>query len=433
MTRHPHCDENETPSAGHLPCRVCVVGLGYIGLPTAAILAECGHEVVGIDVRQEVIQAVNAGRVNTHEPGLDEQVHRAVQAGRLRAAPQPEPADVFILCVPTPVREGHVPDLSYVEAAADAIRPWVRPGNLIVLESTSPPGTTEKVVVPRAVPKTLAVGRDVFVAHCPERVLPGRILVEVVENDRVVGGLTPKCTRRAAEFYRTFVTGRILETSAVAAELSKLVENAFRDVNIAFANEISMLAQQFGADPFEIIDLANHHPRVNILCPGPGVGGHCIRVDPWFLIHAAPDRTPLMRTAREVNDFKPQFVLERIDDLVRQHAVRRVGCLGLSYKADVDDLRESPSLEIVRQLHQRGDVEVLACEPYLRPEQFREFPLHSLDDVLGRAEMLVLLTDHAPFRAIPAEVLRSKVLLDVRGVWRHMKVGENTPTLRMAA
>lgn len=399
---------------------ICVVGLGYIGLPTASVLADRGHRVFGVDVRLEVVQTINRGEIHIHEPHLDQLVRRVVAQGRLAASLEPRPADVFFLCVPTPLTSDRAADVSYVEAAARTIRPHVRPGSLIVLESTSPPGTTENIVVRHAVPSALTVGKDVFVAYCPERVLPGRILVEVIENDRVVGGITPECTRRAKAFYETFVAGEVLPTNAVTAETVKLAENSFRDVNIAFANELSMLAEQVGADPFEIIDLANRHPRVNILTPGPGVGGHCISVDPWFLVHAAPERTPLLRTAREVNDRKPAHVVAAVENAFRQSGATAVGCLGLTYKADVDDLRESPSLEIVRQLHRRRLGPVLACDPFVSPDRFSEFPLSTLDEVLADSDVLVLLTDHTPFREIPAERLHGKVVVDTRGTWRSM-------------
>ena len=264
--------------------QVCVIGLGYIGLPTASVLATKGFHVYGMDVRADVVDTINDGRIHIEEPDLDIVVRSAVNSGQLKAGYEPQAADIFILCVPTPIRPDHSPDLSYVEQASQAIRPYVQPGNLIILESTSPPQTTEQIVVPNAIPPELKVGEDVFVAHCPERVLPGRILLEVVQNDRVVGGVTPNCTEKAKTFYESFVNGNVLATSAIAAEVTKLVENSYRDVNIAFANELSVLSDRLGIDPWEIIELANRHPRVNILSPGPGVGGHCISVDPWFLV-----------------------------------------------------------------------------------------------------------------------------------------------------
>jgi UDP-N-acetyl-D-mannosaminuronic acid dehydrogenase len=397
---------------------VCVMGLGYIGLPTASILANKGYHVVGVDVRPDVVATINQGRIHIEEPDLDILVRSAVNSGQLKAVSEPQPADVFIICVPTPINPDHSPDLSYVEQAARAIKPHVKAGNLIILESTSPPRTTDDVVIPLSIPDGLTVGQDVFVAHCPERVLPGRILLEAVQNDRVVGGVTPTCAERAKAFYRSFVAGEVLATTAVTAEVCKLVENSFRDVNIAFANELSVLADKLNIDVWQLIKLANRHPRVNILNPGPGVGGHCISVDPWFLVHALPETTRLIRTAREVNDAKPHFVVEHVTRLAKQFASPKIGCLGLTYKSDVDDLRESPSLEIVRELIQRKVGEVLACDPYVSPSRFNEFPLHELSDVLAQSNVLVLLTDHRQFHDLSPRILNEKVVVDTRGIWR---------------
>ncbi len=398
--------------------RVCVIGLGYIGLPTASVLATKGFHVHGMDVRADVVDTINAGRIHIEEPDLDIVVRSAVNSGQLKAGYEPQEADVFFLCVPTPIRPDHSPDLSYVEQASKAIRPYVRPGNLVILESTSPPRTTEDIVLKMAIPEGMRVGEDVFVAHCPERVLPGRILLEVVQNDRVVGGVTPACTQKAQAFYESFVNGSVLPTSALAAEVTKLVENSYRDVNIAFANELSVFAERLGLDPWEIIELANRHPRVNILSPGPGVGGHCISVDPWFLVHADPEHTPLIRTAREVNDAKPHYVVDRIARLARQFAAPKIGCLGLTYKADVDDLRESPSLDIVRGLNSMNLGEIMACDPHVSSKRFSEFELHDLSTVLEECHILVLLTDHRQFKSIPRRILQEKVVVDTRGVWR---------------
>jgi UDP-N-acetyl-D-mannosaminuronic acid dehydrogenase len=407
-------------SDGFVPAQtsVCVLGLGYIGLPTASILAMKGYHVLGVDVQADVVETINQGKIHIQEPDLDILVRSAVTSGQLRASVTPEPSDVFIICVPTPIRDDKTPDLSYVEQAARAIRPHVRRGNMIILESTSPPRTTEGVVVPLAVGDEFRIGKDVFVAHCPERVLPGRILLEAVQNDRVVGGITPACAHRAKTFYETFVTGQVFATLATTAEVTKLVENSYRDVNIAFANELSVLSDELDIDPWEVITLANRHPRVRILSPGPGVGGHCISVDPWFLVHSAPKLTPLMRTAREVNDRKPHYVVERVAALARQFNAPKIGCLGLTYKADVDDLRESPALEIVRDLKARNVGSVLACDPYVSPERFKEFPLSPLAEVLASCHVLVLLTDHRQFKDVPKKILQEKVVVDTRGMWR---------------
>ena len=399
-------------------CSICVLGLGYIGLPTASVLATKGYRVYGVDVRSDVVDTINRGEIHIEEPDLDILVRSAVNCGQLTAATAPQSADVFMICVPTPINDQKSADLSYVEAAAKSIRPLVKKGDLIILESTSPPRTTEDIVVKHAIPDDLVVGEDVAVAHCPERVLPGRILLEVVQNDRIVGGVTENCQSVAMAFYESFVSGAVLTTTSTTAELTKLVENSFRDVNIAFANELSIICDQLDVDVWEIIELANRHPRVNILNPGPGVGGHCISVDPWFLVSTAPSATNLIRTAREVNCDKPAHVVERIERLAQQFSDPVIGCLGLAYKADVDDLRESPSLDIVRELIGKPSLKVMACDPYVSSDRFDEFPLYPLSDVVAQSTMLVLLTDHKQFRKIPTQALQEKVLVDTRGIWR---------------
>jgi UDP-N-acetyl-D-mannosaminuronic acid dehydrogenase len=397
---------------------ICIMGLGYIGLPTAAVLADRGYDVVGVDIRQDVVDTINRGEIHIHEPGLGELVNRVVQAGKLRASSQPIEADVFFICVPTPINADKSPDLSCVKAASQAIRPFVRNGNLVILESTSPPKTTHDVVALEAIPGGLTPGENVHVAYCPERVLPGQILREVVENDRIVGGLTESCTSIAAAFYESFVIGKVHRTNAVTAEMTKLVENAYRDVNIAFANEISMLAHEVNANAFEIIELANRHPRVNVLSPGAGVGGHCISVDPWFLVHASPLATPLIHAARQVNNSKPAFIIRQFTELALMNNIRRVGCLGLAYKPDVDDLRESPSLRIARQLIASPCVNAMICEPFLDPSDFTEFPLNTLDEVIDSCDAIILLTNHSQFRNVPNLVREGTLLIDTCGQWR---------------
>jgi len=332
--------------------KICVVGLGYIGLPTAAVLSSRGYDVHGFEVNSKAVEIINAGKAHIVEPELDILVRAAVQMGKLKASTEPAPADIFMLCVPTPFQDDHVPDLSFVRNATEAICPLIEAGNLIILESTSPPGTTEMVADIVASKTGLAVG-DLHFAHAPERVLPGKILREVVENDRIIGGLNERSTEICAEFYRTFVSGELHLTDARTAETAKLVENAFRDVNIAFANELSLLADQLDLDVWRLIELANKHPRVDILSPGPGVGGHCIAVDPWFLVHASPEMTPLIRMAREVNQQKPQRVVERIVKRAGRFKNPKIACLGLAYKPDIDDLRESPAVAIVDALVER--------------------------------------------------------------------------------
>ena len=397
---------------------VCVMGLGYIGLPTASVLATKGFHVHGVDVRSDVVETINRGEIHIEEPDLDILVRSAVNSGQLSASDEPREANVFMICVPTPIRGDRSPDLSFIEQAAQAIRPFVEKGNLIILESTSPPRTTENIVAQMAVPEHLTIGEDVFVAHCPERVLPGRILLEVVQNDRVVGGMTPTCSAHAKQFYESYVSGEVFATGAVVAEVTKLAENSYRDVNIAFANELSILADHLGIDAWDVIELANRHPRVRILSPGPGVGGHCISVDPWFLIHSLPAHTRLIRTAREVNLSKPDHVVEHIANLAAQFEKPRIGCLGITYKADVDDLRESPALDIVRALATRQIGQLMICDPHVSSEKFSEYALYSLADVLNACPLIVLLTDHRPFRDIPRKILQEKILVDTRGLYR---------------
>lgn len=418
--------------------RIGVFGLGYIGLPTAALLATRGFRVCGVDVNEHAVATINAGRIHLREPDLDVLVHSAVQSGRLTAAQTPEPADAFILAVPTPFRAGHVPDLRCVEAAADALAPCLKPGNLVILESTCPVGTTEALAkrlqqrrpnlsFPRRQDGKNSAQRrgQVFVAHCPERVLPGRILRELVDNDRVVGGLDRASAEKAATLYRSFVSGRIFLTDARTAEMCKLTENAFRDVNIAFANELSLLCDRLNVNVWELIELANRHPRVKILRPGPGVGGHCIAVDPWFLVHASPKTARLLRTAREVNDFKPQHVIAQIKRAAKNYKKPIIACLGLAFKADVDDLRESPSVKIVAALAKAKVGEILAVEPNVaklpRELENDRVVLCDLTTALKKADVVALLTDHREFRELDRKKTAHKTIVDARGIWRDQK------------
>jgi UDP-N-acetyl-D-mannosaminuronic acid dehydrogenase len=408
---------------------VSVIGLGYIGLPTSAAIAAQGVRVYGVDITQSTVDAVNAGQVPIVEPDLDIAVAGAVARGHLTAATTPGPADVHIIAVPTPFREGHQPDLSYVQSAAEAIAPHLQAGDVVILESTSPPGTTRKVsewigaIRPDLrMPHSDAATPDVHVAHCPERVLPGRIMVELVTNDRVIGGLTPACADRAAALYALFCQGEVLLTDAASAEMAKLVENSFRDVNIAFANELANICDRLGFDVWEIIRLANRHPRVNVLNPGPGVGGHCIAVDPWFIVAAAPEEAVLIRQAREINDARPAGVVARIQETARSG--ESVACLGLAFKADIDDMRESPAVDVVRQLAlAEPDRKILAVEPHVTalPRALADLDnvrLVTLEDALFEAGTLALLVDHQAFTTIDEEQLRSKSLIDTRGLWR---------------
>jgi UDP-N-acetyl-D-mannosaminuronic acid dehydrogenase len=395
--------------------QICIIGLGYIGLPTAAVLASRGYQVHGVEVNPRAVETINAGKAHIVEPDLDMLVQAGVQVGRLRAHETPAEADIFMICVPTPLTAERKPELKYVRAATEAICPYLREGNLVILESTSPPGTVE--LIARIIEeKTGLKPPAIFLAHAPERVLPGRILREVIENDRIIGGLDEESTRRCADFYATFVTGNLLLTNARTAETAKLVENAYRDVNIAFANELSLLAEDLNVDVWELIQLANRHPRVNILSPGPGVGGHCIAVDPWFLVDCAPETTRLIRMARDVNEAKPNWVIERVLRRASRFRQPSIACLGLAYKPDIDDLRESPALEIVRELKKRAEGQLLVVEPYLKRHE--EFELVPLDQALEKADIVLVLVAHSAFKRISLGALAEKILIDTCGALR---------------
>ena len=422
---------------------VVVLGLGYIGLPTAAVIARTGARVLGVDVSAHVVDTVNSGRVHIEEVDLDGLVSGVVARGTLRASTAIAPADVFVIAVPTPFRDGHAPDISYVLQAATGVASVLKAGDTVILESTSPVGTTEQVrdLLARLRPDLRVPGRtgeqaDVAIAYCPERVLPGRILHELIANDRVIGGVTPRCARKALGFYRRFVRGACVTTSARAAEMTKLTENAFRDVNIAFANELSLVADTMGVDVWEVIRLANRHPRVDILQPGPGVGGHCIAVDPWFLVHADPANTPLIRTAREVNDAKTDHVVAKAAELVAR-TPGPVACLGLAFKANIDDFRESPALRIAAALARRFGERVRIVEPYAEalPAAFAGTgaALVDVDTAIETCSAMVVLVDHDVFRSIPLEERRDKDVLDTRGIWPDQPRVAPAPGLRLAS
>ena len=408
--------------------KIVVMGLGYIGLPTASILATKGHEVVGVDINEETVNTINSGKIHIVEPDLDVLARSAVNSGNLRASITPEEADTFILAVPTPFKNGDkahlkIPDISFVEAATRLIAPCLKDGNLIILESTSPVGTTERVrdiiaeLRPDLFPHGVNNQSRIFIAHCPERVLPGHIIRELVDNDRVIGGITKTAAEKAKDLYNTFCNGTIFLTDSKTAEMVKLVENSFRDVNIAFANELSLISDHVGINVWDVIELANRHPRVNILNPGPGVGGHCIAVDPWFIVAAAPEEAKLIRTAREVNDYKPHWVMNKIKVKAERFKEPVIGCLGLSFKANIDDLRESPAMEITKELIASGIGKIMACEPNVCSKSVG-MTLHDLPQVLEEADILVVLVDHNEFKGIDHELLKEKVVIDTRGVWR---------------
>ncbi|MFG6531411.1 MULTISPECIES: UDP-N-acetyl-D-mannosamine dehydrogenase [unclassified Sulfitobacter] len=416
--------------------RISVIGLGYIGLPTAAMFASRKVEVVGVDVNQSAVDTINRGEVHIVEPDLDLVVRAVVKEGYLRATTVPEPAEAFLIAVPTPFEgENHDPDLRFIEAAARAIAPMLEAGNLVILESTSPVGATESVAAWLAearpdlsFPQDAGAASDIRIAHCPERVLPGKVMQELVTNDRVIGGMTPACSERAAALYKTFVTAECVVASGPrVAEMAKLTENSFRDINIAFANELSLICDELGMDVWELIELANRHPRVNILQPGPGVGGHCIAVDPWFIVFSAPKQSRLIQTAREVNNNKPRWVIEKVRAAVGAHLTANpdktatdvtLAIYGLAFKPDIDDLRESPALAIAQTLAAGHPGRVLAVEPNIA-EMDKLIDdgiiLTDYDNALQQADIHVALVDHTSFKAATAP---NNMIIDTRGIWR---------------
>ncbi len=379
---------------------VCVMGLGYIGLPTAALLANRKYHVHGVDVVQTTVDTINHGNIHIVEPDLDTFVRSAVNSGNLVADIKPKESDVFIIAVPTPFHEGYVPDIDYVISATESIAPYIKEGNIVILESTSPVGTTDKVA--KVLEKNGVDISKVHIAHCPERVLPGQIMRELVENDRIVGGLNEEATQKTVDFYKTFVSGQILQTNARTAEMAKLTENSFRDVNIAFANELSILSDKFGINVWELISLANRHPRVNILQPGAGVGGHCIAVDPWFIVHAGGEDAKIIRTAREVNTYKAEWSIEKIKNAAlvfekENGRAAKIACMGLAFKPNIDDLRESPAIYITRRLIADG-FEVLPVEPNLRSSD--EFHIVPDEEAIYEADIIVFLVAHDEFKGL---------------------------------
>jgi len=415
---------------------ISVIGLGYIGLPTAAVFASRKKQVIGVDVNQNAVDIINRGQIHIVEPDLDMVVHAAVTEGYLRATTKPEPADAFLIAVPTPFKGDHEPDLTYIESASKSIAPVLKKGDLVILESTSPVGATEQMSAWLAearsdltFPQTHGEDSDIRIAHCPERVLPGHVLRELVQNDRVIGGMTPKCSELAISLYKIFVQGECIVTNARTAEMCKLTENSSRDVGIAFANELSIICDKLDINVWELISLANRHPRVNILQPGPGVGGHCIAVDPWFIVSKTPEQARLIRTAREVNDSKPQWVIDKVRFAVAEFLQINPGksekdvtiaCFGLAFKPDIDDLRESPAVAITLQIMESHAGQIVVVEPNIDevPKTMaKKINLMSIDTALAEADVVVLLVDHKEFKEITIGNLLNKSLIDTRGIW----------------
>lgn len=405
-----------------------MIGLGYIGLPTAAMFASRKIKVIGVDISQHAVDTINRGQVHIVEPELDIIVSAAVNQGYLRATTTPEAADAFLIAVPTPFMGDHEPDVRFVEAAAKSIAPVLKKGDLVILESTSPVGTTEQMAewlaqarLDLSFPQQQGDNADINIAYCPERVLPGKVVHELVNNDRVIGGMTPHCTQRATQLYRIFVEAECIATNARTAEMCKLTENSYRDVNIAFANELSIICDKLDINVWELIKLANHHPRVNILQPGPGVGGHCIAVDPWFIVSKTPDEARLIKVARKVNDSKPHWVIEKIKSATAKLSNPTIACLGLAFKADIDDLRESPAMKIVQQLIELNIGKVMIVEPHVQhcPPILEKFGVEFVcaGKAVHDADVVVLLVNHKEFSEISLGDLVNKTIVDTRGMW----------------
>lgn len=409
--------------------KICVLGLGYVGLPTAAIFASQKIQVIGVDTNKETVETINQGKIHIVEPGLEKIVNKAISSGTLKAKTEIETADAFIIAVPTPLKSQKKPDLKFVEAATRGIAPILKKGDLVVLESTSPVGTTEKICqwlagerADLSFPHLKGDKADIQVSHSPERVLPGKVLLELVKNDRVVGGISSNCAERTKQLYSLVIEGQCLLTSASTAELVKLTENAYRDVNIAFANELSMVSDKKGVDVWEVIQLANRHPRVDILNPGPGVGGHCIAVDPWFIVDEAQNETQLIQSAREVNSKKPQYVIDQILTATKASGSSAIACLGLTYKADIDDLRGSPAVAITHELSKQFDGEILVVEPHINelPKILRNnvgIRIVNIQNAIKKANVLTVLVDHKQFKELDPSFFKNKIVIDTRGIW----------------
>lgn len=395
--------------------KICIVGLGYIGLPTASMLAANGCTVLGVDVNSEAVAIINEGRIHIEEPGLEELVKSAVDSGNLKAFTQPQEADVYIIAVPTPVHEDKKACMDYVEAATNSILEFLKPGSLVILESTSPPETTTKLMVPLLEKTGLKIGKDLFVAYCPEKVLPGYIIRELVENKRIVGGINQKSAQMAKEVYETFVKGEIILTDSTTAEMVKVMENTYRDVNIALANELAKIAYKLGISAWDVIQYANLHPRVNLHSPGPGVGGHCISVDPWFIVEKNPELAVLISRAREINDSMPEFTYDMVLAQVEHIPNPKITVLGLTYKPDIDDIRESPAIEIFKMLDKNPRLKVSVCDPHVKGFGDK---LMNIDDAVRNSDCILLAVNHKEFMSLNiaeiANLVNNKVIVDTR-------------------
>lgn len=394
--------------------KICVMGLGYIGLPTASMLATHGFDVLGVDINSEIVKIINDGGIHIEEPGLHTLVQAAIKSGKLKAATEPEPADIFIIAVPTPFTKEKKADLSYIKSAAKNIAPLICKGNLVILESTSPPRTCKDILEPIFKSFDLKVGRDYYLAHCPERVLAGYTLRELIQNDRVIGGIDKESAEKAAQFYKVFVEGNIYTTDSTTAEMVKLMENTYRDVNIALANELAKICEKLGIDAWEVIRLANLHPRVNLHTPGPGVGGHCIAVDPWFIIEKYPADTEIITLSRKINDSMPEYVIARIKKIVEEIDNPKIAVLGVTYKGNIDDTRESPALKIIGGLEKAG-IKYSIYDPHVR--EFK-YELSCLTETFKEADCAVILANHDEFRFLhPVEIgklMRHQILFDTK-------------------
>jgi UDP-N-acetyl-D-mannosaminuronic acid dehydrogenase len=405
---------------------ICILGLGYIGLPTAAMFATHGHKIIGVDINEKVVNSLNQGKIVIEEPYLDIMVQAAVTSGNLIAQTKPQEADVFIICVPTPITEDKKADMNYVKAATESIVPYLRKGNIVILESTSPTGTTKDLVCPILEKSSLIIGEELYVAHSPERVLPGQILIELVYNNRIVGGINQKSAELVRDLYKTFVKGEIYLTDATTAEMCKMTENTYRDVNIALANEIAKLCKNIGINVWEVIELCNKHPRVNIHQPGPGVGGHCLAVDPWFIVEKDPDTAKIIELARKTNDSMPHYVVEQIKNILQSvRSKKKVTILGITYKPNIDDVRESPIVELINLLEENGEYEISVVDPFVKNFKYKH---SNILNATENSDLLILAVNHNQFKDLPLKEIykqmRNKNFFDLRNFFDEQKVAE---------